>query len=102
MNATIDKQYEILAKNHMDQYFNILKKRKQGMLEDPEDFIGHLSEEVPKDQMTEYLVMEFFSRMLNSFRDFKYYCAVNYDQDCTILDYDDDLLLAKAFYKKWI
>ena len=86
----------------MDQYFSLLKKRKQGLIEDPAELIGPISEEVPKDKMTEYLVMEFFSRMLDSFHDFKDYCAINKDPDCAILDHDDELLLAKAFYQKWI
>ena len=96
------QEYEILAKNHMDQYFALLKKRQ-----DPRDAVEgadigqrhHAILESPRDKMVEYLALEFFSRLLESFHDFKDYCAQNeHDNDCAILD-NDKLLLSQAFFK---
>ena len=91
------RKYEILAKNHMDQYFELLKKKTtRGGIENQVELIGHRQlSEAPRDTMAEYLAMEFFSRMLDNFHDFKDYCAQSEDPDCGVLD-NDDVLIAEA------
>ena len=102
------KEYEVLAKNHMDQYFALLKRRQDDPGHDQaNDNIGHRRQlaESPRDKMVEYLALEFFGRLLESFHDFRDYCAHNeHDADCIAISDssgDDKLLLSQAF-DNWI
>ena len=88
----------------MDQYFALLKKRQDPNFRDAVEGDADIGQrhhvESPRNKMVEYLALEFFSRLLESFHDFKDYCAQNeHDDDCAILD-NDKLLLSQAFLNK--
>ena len=90
-NVTMIEKYEILAKNHIDQYWNTLKNRGKGSSRIENDSIGpRLNRfQAPKQVMIEYMAMEFFDKLMESFQGFKDYCKTNSSEpDCAILDTD--------------
>ena len=78
----------------MDQYFKTIKNRHLPNKIPTGDLIGTRkllqNQNVPRGKMVEYLATEFFSRLMDSFDDFKDYCEDNdEDPECGILKVQD-------------
>ena len=87
-------EYERMAKQHLQEYMKIVESR--GSKERPnhnayDDFPIASRRSSPKKQvMVEEVALEFFSQLMDRFRDFKEFCAAtgNIEPDCAILETD--------------
>ena len=83
-----------MAKQHIDQYFQTIKNRHlpnripTGDLIGTRQLIGQEKKE-NRGQMVEYLAIEFFKRLMESYDNFKDYCEDYDDPECGILQVKD-------------
>ena len=96
-NSSMIHVYETRAKNHLDQYLNLLLKKKPKINEDVPTLIGRRkSNKKPKNSKIPHEVtLRFFENMIQGFNNFKNYCSEKNSYECSILD-EDDAILAKA------
>ena len=98
-NLTMIRNYERLAKTHLNKYLKKLKlKENEPSVPEPiidNDMIGSRSSysiypTQRKQVMFESLALQFVGRLQESFHTFKDYCAKidNAEEDCAILDTD--------------
>lgn len=94
-NETTVRNYEVLAKSQIDQYLSILQQKATSQ-NDPEkmaDILGQRNSlkrqmKMERREITEYLALEFFQRLYESFHNFQDFCSSprNIDtDDCKIL-----------------
>ena len=91
--------YETMAKNHLDQYLQLLLHTNSH----PEHYgIGSRrsksakKSKTPKQRIAREFATKIFTNLLDSFHEFKKFCEGNKSAtDCLILD-RDDLILANA------
>ena len=93
-NKTTIKKYETMAKQHMNQYFQTMKNRQLPNQIPTGDLIGtrkllNQGDQNHRGKMVEYLALEFFGRLMESFDDFKDYCEDHDDPDCNMLNIED-------------
>ena len=83
-----------MAKQHMNQYFQTMKTRQLPNQVPTGDLIGtrkllNQGDKNHRGKMVEYLALEFFGRLMESFDDFKDYCEDHDDPDGQILNIGD-------------
>ncbi len=93
-NTGIEEDYKILAKNHIDSYFKLLKSRKTspdaGLPQT--DMIGErqgLAQTWNMKQRTamlDYAATYFFENLLEKFREFRTSCSEDFKTECEVLD----------------
>ena len=89
--------YETRAKNHLDQYLNLLLKKKPKINENAPTLIGQRkSKKKPKNsKIPQEVALRFFENIIQGFNNFKNYCSDANTYECSILD-EDEAILAKA------
>ena len=101
-NLTMIKEYERIAKTHINKYFetfNMKEKKHMESLNMVDDMIGPRKYSIYANQkkqvVFESLALQFIGRLQNSFLDFKNYCASinNLEEDCAIIDTDWNSIL---------
>ena len=102
------RYYETLAKNHMDQYLNLLMKKVQNPTVIDANVVGHRKSSRQKFRENEFTKMEvaqeyaiqFFQTLMDSFHNFKHHCQTvssTEESECDILNSEaDDAILASA------
>jgi hypothetical protein len=83
------KNYEVLARIHIDQYFKMLEDRKEMSSQDI-DLIGQRDSwrnqiQAPRGEILEPLAIEFFQKLLDNFHQFQDQCSSKYSDECDIL-----------------
>ena len=91
--------YETMAKNHLDQYLQLLLHTNSHLDHDGIGFRRSKSankSKTPRQKIAREFATKIFANLLSSFHDFKRFCEENESAaDCLILD-RDDLILANA------
>ena len=96
-NLTMIKQYESMAKTHLNKYFQALQTKERGPVENlnvVSDMIGPRKYSIyptqKKQVVFESLALQFVGRLQESFFNFKSYCSSidNVEEDCAILNTD--------------
>ena len=111
-NISTIRYYETLAKNHMDQYLNLLMKKVQNPTVIDANVVGHRKSSRQKFRENEFTKMEvaqeyaiqFFQTLMDSFHNFKHYCqtvplTTEESAECDIIlnSETEDAILASAF-----
>ena len=99
-NQSMIHHYENLAKNHMDQYLDILLKNSPSdSPKDNSNLIGSRSKslqnmKVAKKGTTvpQQFALNFFQTLITSFRNYKKFCKNDFTPECAIFDQDDAVL----------
>ena len=103
-NTSMVQYYETLAKNHLDQYVNLLLKKPKSYINLNENInlVGNRKSKngrniLKKDKtlVTGEFAMRFFQSLLGSFHDFQNYCENKFIKECQMFE-DDNAILAKA------
>ena len=103
-NTSMVQYYETLAKNHLDQYVNLLLKKPKSYINLNENInlVGNRKSKngrniLKKDKtlVTGEFAMRFFQSLLGSFHDFQNYCENKFTKECLMFE-DDNAILAKA------
>ena len=92
--------YEHLAKNHMDQYLDILLKNPHNDLsKENSNLIGSRVKSLQKMKVAkkattvpQQFALKFFQTLMTSFRNYKEFCKNNFSEECAIFDQDDAIL----------
>ena len=91
LNQTITNQYESQARNHINQYFAMLKNDKNLSDFDLKGSRNYNFENHEKFQET--AAIAFFENLLNSFDNFKEFCKFNpLNNECAILETERSLI----------
>ena len=96
------EHYEKRAKNHLDNYMNLLLRDPNRNEFEMPSLIGNRQSKDPikkKDahKIPQEVAFHFFENLIQSFHDFKDYCSENDSSECAILETDNDkYILAKA------
>ena len=111
-NTSMIRYYETLAKNHMDQYLNLLMRKVQNPTVIDANVVGHRKSSRQKFRENEFTKMEvaqeyaiqFFQTLMDSFHNFKHYCqtvplTTEESAECDIIinSETEDAVLASAF-----
>ena len=103
-NTSMVHYYETLAKNHLDQYVDLLLKKPKPKINLNENINlvgnrklknGRNVFKKDKSLVTGEFAMRFFQSLLGSFHDFQNYCENKFTKECEMFD-DDNAILAKA------
>ena len=112
-NTSMIRYYETLAKNHMDQYLNLLMKKVQNpTIRIDANVVGHRKSRhggggqknnFTKMEIAQEFAIQFFETLMDSFHNFKHYCQTvksseEQESECDIIlnSEADDAILASA------
>ena len=101
-NASMIEHYEKRAKNHLDNYMNLLLRDPNRNEFEMPSLIGNrqskdLISKKDAHKIPQEVAFHFFENLIQSFHDFKDYCSENDSSECAILETDNDkFILAKA------